>query len=37
MDGLFSVEEPVNLGFGRVEGIELVSDFDSDDDDDESW
>ena len=37
MDGLFSVEELVNLGFGRVEGIELVSDFDLDDDDDESW
>ena len=37
MDGLFSVEEPVNLGFGIVEGIELVLDFDSDDDDDESW
>ena len=37
MDGIFSVEEPVNLGFGRVEGIELVSNFDSDDDDDESW
>ena len=37
MDGLFSVEEPVNLGFGKVEGIELVLDFDSDDDDDESW
>ena len=37
MDGLFSAEEPINLGFGRVEGIELVSDFNSDDDDNESW